>query len=360
MTDASKIDTTLNEVLKTTPSGDVDRAIGATFYGINHRQQPNPVPINRDMIGLTFFTRPQLNLSRENVRAERSLIPLLTNAGSTIPNMVRHYLDPRLSVDDLTSNCPMVDNQNPFIPLLTNHMLSCTGWPDPMLDVYTSKPGVYKEVFQFVDSAPNDKQSFSLSLSFRNMEGDPITELFRVWYTYMHSVFRGTMVPYPDFMILNEIDYQTRVYRLILDKNRNTVQKIGCCGVAFPVTLPLGAAFNVGDVQKPLTGENDQISMQLNAVGFRYQDDLVLHDFNDAVGIFNPAMRSKYFVRDKNGITRNMFMQKIPPEALFLFNNSGYPRIDPYARTLDWYAPIGLYAQVINNYNRHIAALKPL
>lgn len=351
-----KINTTLNDVFKTTAVGDLNSAIGSVFYGINHRQQPSPVPINRDTYGLTFFTRPQLNLSTSNLRAERSLIPLLTTAPASIQRIIRCYLDPRLNVENPDFKCPFVDHQNAFMPLLTNHLLTCTGWPDPTLETYTSKPGSHKEAFSMIDSAIDLYAPFDLNLSFRNMQSDPITELFRVWTIYMASVFKGIMVPYSDFLVKNELDYNTRVYRLVLDKNKNKVQKIGCTGAAFPVSTPLGAAFNF-DSDKVLNETNNQIAIQLRSIGACYQDDILIHEFNTVVGIFQPSMRERYFRRGKDGKVGNAAMAKVPQEALGLFNNRCYPRIDPNTYELQWYIPQDEHANTMAAYARHMNAL---
>ena len=353
-----KINTSLADVWRTTHLGDKDRAIGSAFYGINHRQTPSQVPINRDMYGLTFFTRPQLNLSSANVRAERSLIPLLTNAETSVQRMIRCYLDPRLHMNkDKPLNCPFVDHESAFIPLLTNHLLTCTNWPDSTLDTFTSKPGSHKEVYGMVDSMLDNFGSFDLSLSFRNMQSDPITELFRVWTIYEASVFKGIMVPYPDFLVRNEIDYQTRVYRLVLDKNKNTVQKIGATGASFPVSTPLGAAFNF-DSDKPFNSSNDQISISLRSFGALYQDAILVHEFNKIVGVFKPEMRELALVgsKGKRNDTSGAMM-KVPPGALTMFNNRGYPRIDPNSYELQWYVPKDDYADVMKAYTAHNSAL---
>lgn len=350
------INTTLSDVMKTTSIGDISRAMGSVFYGINHRQQPSPIPINRDMYGLTFFTRPQLNLSTQNIRAERSLIPLLTNEEASIQRMIRCYLDPRLNAVAEGLQCPFVDHQCAFIPLLTNHLQTCSGWGDPSLDTFTSKPGSHKEVFGMVDSTLDLFGAFDLNLAFRNMQSDPITEMFRVWITYEASVFKGIMVPYPDLMIKNEIDYMTRVYRLVLDKNRNTVQKIGCIGAGFPVTTPLGAAFNY-DADKPLNASNDQLNITLRSFGQQYQDPILIYEFNKVVSIFNPSMRAEYFERTLSGKYANDMMPRIPAEALSVFNNAGYPRIDPNTYELQWHVPKAQYEAVMAAYERHLSAL---
>ena len=67
-------------------------------YGINHRQMPLPIPINKDQYGLTFFTRPQLNMRRENLKNLRIMHPLLTTQSTSYQRLIRCTLDPRLMV----------------------------------------------------------------------------------------------------------------------------------------------------------------------------------------------------------------------------------------------------------------------
>lgn len=343
-----KINTTLNEVYKTTSLGDVASSIGSVFYGINHRQTPSPVPINRDVYGLTFFTRPQLNLSSANARAERSFIPLLTNEPASIQRIIRCYLDPRLSHGDSSFTCPFVDNDNAFMPLLTNHLLSCTGWPDPVLDTFTSEAGAYKEAYSMVDSSLDIYSTYDITATFRNMVGDPIRSLFYTWLTYQASVFEGIMVPYPDFLVKNEIDYNTRIWRLVLDKNKRYVQKIGCTGAAFPIEVPMGDAFNY-ESDTPMNNSNDRIAIRFKCMGACYQDDILVYEFNKAVGIFNPSMLEKNYQSN---------MQKIPVEALQVFNNRGYPRIDPDTYELCWYVDRSEYHRVMNAYDKHMTSLQ--
>ena len=99
-----KIDATLGEILGLSPLGDPNSSMGAALYGINHRSAPSAIPISREQHGLVLFTRPQLNLTSQNVRALRQLIPLLTAEPVSIQRMVRKLLDPRLSFLDCPRN----------------------------------------------------------------------------------------------------------------------------------------------------------------------------------------------------------------------------------------------------------------
>lgn len=335
----AQIDTTLTDVFKSTPLGDVKSAIGTVLYGINHRQTPNPVPINQDGYGLTLMTRPQLNLSTGNIRAMRQFIPLLTQNEVSLPRMIRGYLDPRLDLP-----CPIMDQKSAFIPLLTNHMLSCSGWPDPYVDVHTSKPGVYRESFSMVDSMIDIYNTFDITATFRNMVGDPITSMMFYWIHYMSAVFRGDMVPYPDFIAFNEIDYNTRIYRLVLDRSKRFVQKIACTGASFPKNNQLGAAFNF-ETSTPLNHSNDQLSVTFQCNGACYQDPIIVHEFNSVVKIFNPQMQTR------------AGMQLLQPNELQFFNNRGYPRIDPDSMELQWWVDSSEYSAQIAGYARNANAL---
>jgi hypothetical protein len=340
----SNLDLSVNDVLKMTPMGPIDTAIGNVFYGINHRQTPSAVPINKDLFGLTFFTRPQLNLSTQNTRAERKFISLLTQEEASIQRIIRCYLDPRLNQK---ISCPFVDKQNAFMPLLTNHLLSISGWPDIVLDTFTSKPGAYKEVYSFTDSTSDIFSAYDITATFRNMVADPITLLFLVWCTYQSNVFQGTMVPYPDFLIKNEIDYNTRIYRLVLDSTKRYVQKIGCTGAAYPTAVPIGASFNY-EHDKPVNMSNQDIQINFRCLGARYQDDIIIHNFNTVVGIFNPSMKDSYYASS---------MQKIPFETLQVFNGKGYPRIDPNTYELEWYVFKDEYERVMVIYEKHLESI---
>lgn len=347
---AQRINTTIEDVLRYGPAGGLDTAMGSVFYGINHRQTPAAIPLNKDNYGLVFFTRPQLNLSTENIRAERFLGPLLTKQDASIQRIIRMYLDPRLGAQDKAIMSPFVDNKNAFMSLLTNHCISCTGWQDVLLDTYTSQPGAYREVYTQTDGVFKNYTTYDISATFRSMPGDPILMLMLIWQFYQAAVFEGKLVPYPDFLVQNEIDYNTRIYRLVLDHTKQYVQKIACTGASFPINTPIGNSFNFETTDGPLNMSNKEFTIQFKSVGARYMDDIVLHDFNKVVGIFNPDMRG-------SGVAKNKAMTKVHMSELYLFNNMGYPYIEPNTKELQWYVATADYNRVKSTYNRHMDAL---
>jgi hypothetical protein len=328
----------LDKVFQNTAVGPLSTAIGDSFYGINHRQTPNPIQINKDFHGLAFFTRPRLNLTSENLRAVRQLGPLLNNEPASLQRIIRCLLDPEIAKGrgGTILSSPFVDPGQAFIPILTNHLISMSGWPDIIAPTFTSQEGVNKEAWSLVDGVTEPLQTFDITANFRNIPGDPITTMMLIWVHYQSMVYRGLLVPYPEMIIENEIDYQTRIYRLVLDASKTRVQKIAACGAAFPLNVPIGGAFDF-DASRPINqAMSDQISINFRCMGAMYQDDILVKEFNDTVTLFNIMMD------DRN---REAGMVQIPMQALGVFNNRGYPHINPNTYKLEWWVSADDYSE---------------
>lgn len=338
----------LDDYFQSTPIGSIDKAIGNNLYGVNHRQTPTFVPSNKDMYGLTFFTRPQLNLQSDNIRNVRQMYPLLSTNNVSIQRFVRCMLDPRMmegytldrnpqpgtmgtSIQPIS--CPMVDHNSPFISILTNNLNSISGWPDVIAPTRVSAAGLYNESQAMVDGITRNYEVFDLSASFRNTKGDPILYLFYIWLHYCSFVFEGKLMPYLDMITENEIDYNTRIYRLVLDKDRNKVTKIAATGAAFPVSIPTASFFDFNN-DRPFNEQNKDITITFKCMGAEYHDDITIREFNESVMIFNAAMR------DGN---RERSMVRVGNALLPMFNNRGYPRINPNTYELEWWVSQQLY-----------------
>lgn len=334
MADETVTKISLDDYFQSTPVGSIDKAIGNNLFGINHRQVPGAVPSNKDTYGLTFFVRPQLNLQADNIRNARIFYPLLSENSLTIQRFIRTTLDPRLMTgytfgsDKIPAiKCPMVDELQAFIPILTNNLNAISGWPDIVAPTFTSKPGLYNEVYSQVDGITRNFEAFDIDATFRNTRGDPILYMFYVWMHYSAMVFEGKLMPYVDFITENEIDYNTRIYRLVLDQNRNIVKKIAATGVSFPISAPTGSFFDY-NVDKPFNDQNKDISVRFKCLGVDYQDDILIKEFNMTVAIFNSSMADG--VRDST-------MVLLKKKTAHMFNNRGYPRINPTTNEMEWW-----------------------
>jgi hypothetical protein len=324
----------IDQLWQQTSVGSIQTAIGDNIYGINHRQTPGSIGINRDYYGLTFFTRPRMNLSSDNLRTIRQFGPLLSIVPNSYQRIVRCLLDPTLAQSQGISS-DFVDPQQAFIPLLTNTLLSCTGWPDVEVQSFTAHEGVAKETYGFVDSVVEQYGTYDITATFRNIPGDPILLMMMTWLWYSSLVYRGMIIPYPDALINNEIDYMTRVYRLVLDPSRRFVTKIAATGASYPTNAPYGAAIN-HDADHPINQNNSQIAITFHSYGVMYMDDILVDEFNRTSGLFNDGMQAQNF-HGKPPNQTNPYYTKVPLAALPIFNNRGYPRINPITYELEWW-----------------------
>jgi hypothetical protein len=331
--------------------GKTSAATANVFKGINHRGTGNVVPANVDNQGLTFFTKPNLNLSYDNVRSVRRL-SFLANAGErSLGAVIRCLLSPRVDSfidgrwslsrsggDDVKDiRTPLVDDRYAFITPLSNLLISMSGWPDTNMDSFITNEGMRKEVTGWIESPPDNFSSFNLTTNFQNIDGDPITAMFAVWLEYAARVKDGTLNPYPQMILENEIDYNTRIYRIILDPTRTFVRKIADCGAAYPTVNPIGAAFNYNS-ESFFTEDTSQLSIDFQCFGVRYNDPITIYNFNRTVQTFNSSMKDS---------RRKDAMQKLTPQEKRLFNYRGYPRISENYE-LEWYVPKAEYQQVIS------------
>jgi hypothetical protein len=214
-----------------------------------------------------------------------------------------------------------------------NNLNSLSGWPDVTANVFTSDRGLYNEEWSQVDGSTRIFESFSLDATFRNTRGDPILYMFYIWLHYMSNVFDGTLIPYIDFITENEIDYNTRIYRLVLDKNKKYVTKIAATGASLPMSIPTASFFDFNK-DTPFNLQNKDFTVRFHCNGADYMDDISIKEFNDTVVIFAPFMSDKY---------RESVMVKVDDYLLQVFNNRGYPRIDPKTYEMEWWVAAEYY-----------------
>ena len=279
----------LDSILENLPIGSVERAIGNNLFGINFRQTGNAVPRSKDGYGFAFFTRPQLNLSTLNITNYRGFYNLLTHNKASYQAFTRLMLDPRLAYT-VGKSSPFVDNQNPFISILTNNIISLSGWPDLTAPVYTSDTGLYGQEMSFVDGVTNHFEAFDVDATFKNTRGNPLLYFFYIWIKYQTLVFEGILNPYFDMITENEIDYNTRIYRVITDPTKRYVTQIACTGASFPINVPTGNLFDL-NTDTPYNTRNSELNIRFRCMGFMAFEDIIKYWFNQTVAIFNPSIR---------------------------------------------------------------------
>ena len=333
---SSIIPISLDDFFQTRPGGSVNKAITNTVYGINIQQSIPKLETPKDKVGLVFMTRPQLNLSSDNIRGIRKLYKLLTTNSLSKERYVRTMLDPYLQNNPDESkrvDCPLVDPEMAFIPLITNTATAMSGWPDVALSTYTSTPGNWKEQYAQIDGVSEIYEAWDTDITIRNISGNLPLYLFYVWSIYQSYVFEGRMNPYPGYFARNIIDYMTRIYRLVLDRTGTKVTMIAATGVSFPKNAPIGTFFDY-NIERPYIDQTTTFTIRMQSLGAEYLDDILIYEFNKTVGIFKPNMTDDR--REDN-------MMKLTKEYRDYFNYRAYPRINTNTMELEWWVDKDLF-----------------
>lgn len=340
------------------PQGNPRKALTNTLFGYNHRDISTSASIDTSGSGLVFFTRPQLNLSIYNLQRSRHLMNLANTDVKSVQRYIRCVLDPRVynrgveiaygysDESRKTLRCPrievspLIDPYQIFIPLLTNTIKSISGFPDPNVPTYTSKENVRGAQWSIVDGIMDINNSYDISCTFDNVKNAPVRMLISYWIRYQTLVFDGIISPYYDYLAANEIDYNTRIWRIILDENKRYVKHIGCTGASFPTSIDTGRLFNYNK-GNPLLEGNNEITATFKSIGAMYDDSILVDEFNKAVCIGCPPMkliRAYRLVGEEiKDDDTNLEMIKVPYEYLQYFNYRGYPFIDYQTYELSWY-----------------------
>lgn len=312
-------------------------AIAANYYGFNHRNIGSPVPKSTDTFGYTFFTRPRIRLSYDNLISDRTFALLDSKDEHSIHRWVRATLDPVQRTGWRGS--PLVDPKQAFIPILSNNLISLSGWPDVTVDTYTSAEGLRKEQWSMADGYAKYHSAFSLNAEFKNTINNPINELFYYWTQYSLLVHEGVMEPHFDSSIQNEIDYQTRVYRLTMDASKTFITDIAACGAAFPVAASVSSKFDFSR-ESVYNDNNDTVSIPFQAIGAIYKDPILMGEFNMVVQTFNFEMHDAI---------RPSLYQQLTPNEVTLFNHFGYPFIDLETGQLEWWIHKNDYSAIMKS-----------
>ena len=328
----------LNRIYMQGPYGKMDQVYANAFRGLNHRKAPTALPKNREQTPLIFMTRPRLNLSDDNLRADRKFNSLAMGGEESLARAVRCLLDPRLSMRG-EARSPFVDNQQAFIPIFMECATSVSGWQDIAAQTFTAADGKMQETFGWVDGPVDIYRAFDIDLSLRNIEGNAAIFILAMWIYYQSYVFSGALVPYPQYILARRRDFDTRVYSVVLKSDGVTVSQVLCCGAAHPVSVSSAGAHNF-EFGKTLNDSNDVVTARFRAYGQWHFDDIVIDQFNKAVEYANSDMQDGY---------RQLAMVKVPQDELFIYNHQGYPRINIDNAELEWYIPRANYKE-INDY----------
>jgi len=345
----SKITTIDDFFTGTQPTNSLIKAISNNMYGINS-EGTAVVPVARDTYGKVFFVRPQLNLTMSNLEQVREFSSLATDKTNSVHAYIRRMLDPRLAAGGAGTGIwkenpsALVDVQQAFIPVLSNNLTELSGWPDPIVPTYTSKKGLRGEEWGIVDGNIDTYGSFDMEVTFRNTREEPILHMMDVWTRYMTLSFEGVVNKYLDYIINREIDYNTRIYVILLDETYTYVKHIAATGVSWPINVPYGSKFDYSSGKK-YNDRNKEITIRFKSLGAIYDGNILTYTFNQTVGIFHSGMRAL-------NMGKTHSMEKVPKPLLAAFSYRSYPRINSNTLELEWWVD-----KNSNSYKRIVSIL---
>lgn len=304
-----------------------------SLFGFNVDNSPAPYPVNNDNVGYIFVTKPDMNLTVDNVVNARELQWLLNTNQNSLGRFIRNTLDPKQSKDTINSPSSLVDPRNGFIPAFSNHAITVTGFPDNVTGVRSTRPGVYKEVHIMVDDVFKNFGEYSLNMSLKNVRGSIMLNMIYAWMFYQSAAYLGDLSPRPENVIENRLDYTTRIYRITLDSTKTYVQNIWCSGYSIPVSINTGQLLTY-DIEKPFNALTGTIDIEFRCVGSKLNDELIIEQFNNVTIMHNPLMK---------GQERSNSMKKLTKRELNFLQNSSYPYINRATRELEWWVTNEVY-----------------
>lgn len=314
------------------------QSIFEQLRGINSLGTHPTTPINREQFGLTFFTRPRMNLHDANLRAWRPFYSMISSEGANIslPRAVRAMLDP-VGVWKFSKGSPLIDHEQAFIPWLSNSLVSQSGWPEIAPGTFTSAEGNHHESYSIIDDTIKNFRVWELNTMHREGPGNIIVLLLYVWVCYASLVYEGDMTPYPDAIMSRRIDYNTRIFRFSLDANKKRIREWWST-IAYPYVAPTAINANFS-MDSPFNEEGQQKSVNWKCHGCDTFDPIVLAEFNAIVQYFNPKMHPA--IRDKH-------MVEIQEDEWHLFNYKTFFQIDTEEQILTRWVDREVYAEWSN------------
>lgn len=321
--------------------GSVSESIFEQLRGLNVVGTHPTMPVNRTQFGMTFFTRPRLNLSNGNLQVFRPFNPMIVSGRrNLLPLAVRVMLDP-VGAWQRGDTTLLVDEKQAFIPWLTSGIVSSSGWGDIAPGTFTSQEGNHHESWSIMDDTGKQFRNWDMTTTFRNTTGNLILSLFFVWVMYQTLVYEGDMFPYPEADIEDEIDYYSCCYRLVLDQNRERVVE-WYSTLCYPMNVPIGIGANF-DINSPFNEEGKQHTINWRCAGVRAFDPATLMNFNKIVSYYNPYMLDKF---------RESTMVRLAPHEYLHYNYHTFLRIDPYEGFLERWVDRNKYVEIKNKLAR--------
>lgn len=271
-----------------------------SMYGIDNVKNTIYMP-ELEGHGFTFITRPKLNLSPTSIRNDRILSLLNVMQADTIQYAMRALLDTNISriFGVTTSVSPYLNESNPFIPILSNRLLSLNGWPDPTIDIETTQGGFFSESITYPKGSDMLARNYDISATFNDIQGSIIFTMMMLWVRWIFLANRGLITAYVEDIEARRMCFTSSIYRFVMDPSNRYITKWAKATGCFPRSVPAGAYFNY-DANANNVETSMNLSIPFTVSGkVEYMDPITLREFNmlverrtgGAISKLTPAVR---------------------------------------------------------------------
>lgn len=247
--------------------------------------------------GHTFFTRPRLNLTTTSLRQDRIMSLLDTLQQNTVNFAIRFLLDTDLrkmypGLSGFSGPMSMVNPENPFLPILSNHLHSISGWPDFVIETENTDGGFYGETITYPKGHDQLSRGYELQATFNDAQGNVVAMLLMMWTRYIYLITMNRMVSYRKDITNRRMSFTSSIYRFIMDPSNTYITKWAKATGAFPKTLPIGNFFNYDKATGDLEAIRNITTAFTVAGKIDYMDPIVLLEFNMLAEKFAPSIKN--------------------------------------------------------------------
>lgn len=334
VTDAQRdtIFTALSESLSRSSGLGSRHYVTETLLSQHDRFGSAPIQINSEMVGLTFFTRPRLNMTTSSLRQDPKLAMMDTLDPNSLMFSLRTNLDSVLLKSPYAAaavrKSPWINPDTPFNVPLGNMLSGMSGWPDFNVEYETTEAGYFSEDMTMVRGSDQGRRTYDIQCTFRDIQGGYVMAYIFYWLHAMALQMEGSIVAYPDDREKNRLNYTCSIYRFVMDPSMRTIVKWAKATGCYPASLPLGDVFNFGPGDSQIhTSQQFTVPFVVNNVS--YMDPRHLAAFNKLVRRYSGIRESK--TGSLTNIAASSGRQLAPVTAASNF--IGIPYIDLYSGT---------------------------
>lgn len=317
------------------------------------RYGQNPMATNSECVGLTFITKPKLNLTTTCLRHCGGLMATLDSMDPrNLSFAIRCYLDSNFSTigagRNLAKLCAWFDSDTAYINPLSNALTQIHGWPSFDLAVSASEDGFYSEHQTIARGSDFLNQTYDLSLTFTDIQGGPILMMLYYWVYWIALLCRGRAWRYMEDTLERRLSYTCSIYRFVYNTNKKTVTKWAKATGCFPKSIPMGENFDITS-RTHFIDALQEFSVPFVANHIEYMEPDILKDFNYIMDKFGGPM----YVSGGRTLRSDRIPLSNSPNTNFM----GIPYFDLFSGTneLMW---LGNKDETANTPEAALAALK--